>query len=33
VSVAWLIAAVLLFGLTGVAIFDIRRVRRKPDRS
>jgi hypothetical protein len=33
VSVAWLIAAVLLFGLIGVAIFDIRRVRRKPDRS
>jgi hypothetical protein len=33
VSVAWLIAAVLLFGLIGVAIFDIRRVRRKPDRT
>jgi hypothetical protein len=30
VSVAWLIAAVLLFGLVGVAIFDIRRMRRKP---
>src|SRR5262249_15050597 len=33
VSVAWLIAAVLLLGLIGVAIFDIRRVRREPDRS
>jgi hypothetical protein len=33
VSVAWLIAAVLLFGLAGVAIFDTRRVRRKPGRS
>ena len=33
VSVAWLIAAVLLFGLAGVAIFDIRRVRRKVGRS
>ena len=33
VSVAWLIAAVLLFGLAGVAIFDIRRVRREPGRS
>jgi hypothetical protein len=29
VSVAWLIAAVLLAGLAGVAIADIRRVRRK----
>jgi len=29
VSVAWLIAAVLLVGLVGAAIFDIRRVRRK----
>src|SRR6266536_3466860 len=27
VSVAWLIAAVLLFGLAGVAIFDVRRGR------
>jgi hypothetical protein len=33
VSVAWLIAAVLLLCLAGVAIFDIRRVRRKPGRS
>jgi hypothetical protein len=33
VSVAWLIAAVLLLGLAGVAIFDIRRVRREPGRS
>ena len=33
VSVAWLIAAVLLVVLAGVAIFDIRRVRRKPSRS
>ncbi len=33
VSVAWLIAAVLLVGLAGVAIFDIRRVRREPGRS
>jgi hypothetical protein len=33
VSVAWLIAAVLLLGLAGVAIVDIRRVRRKPGRS
>jgi hypothetical protein len=33
VSVAWLIAAVLLLGLVGVAIFDIRRVRREPGRS
>jgi hypothetical protein len=33
VSVAWLIAAVLLFGLAGTAIFDIRRVRREPGRS
>jgi hypothetical protein len=29
VSVAWLIAAALLVGLVGAAIFDIRRVRRK----
>jgi hypothetical protein len=33
VSVAWLIAAVLLVGLVGAAIFDIRQVRRKPGRS
>ena len=33
VSVAWLIAAVLLIGLAGVAIFDLRRARRQPDRS
>jgi len=33
VSVAWLIAAVLLSGLAGVAIVDIRRVRLKPGRS
>ena len=32
-SMAWLIAAVLLFGLAGVAIFDIRRGRREPGRS
>jgi len=32
-SMAWLIAAVLLFGLAGAAIFDIRRVRREPGRS
>jgi hypothetical protein len=32
VSMAWLIAAVLLVGLAGVAIFDMRRVRRKPGR-
>jgi hypothetical protein len=32
VSVAWLIAALLLFGLAGVAIFDIRRARREPGR-
>jgi hypothetical protein len=31
--VAWPIAAVLLFGLAGVAIFDIRRLRREPGRS
>ena len=33
VSVAWLIAAVLLVGLVGAAIFDVRQVRRKPGRS
>jgi hypothetical protein len=33
VSVAWLIAAVLLFGLAGVALFDVRLVRREPRRS
>jgi hypothetical protein len=33
VSVAWLIAAVLLLGLAGVAIFDVRRARREPGRS
>jgi hypothetical protein len=33
VSVAWLIAAALLLGLVGVAIVDMRRVRRKPGRS
>jgi hypothetical protein len=33
VSVAWLIAAVLLFGLVGAAIFDIRQIGRKPGRS
>jgi uncharacterized protein HemX len=33
VSVAWLIAAVLLAGLVGAAIVDIRQVRRKPGRS
>jgi hypothetical protein len=33
VSVAWLIAALLLFGLIGVAIFDIRRVPHESDRS
>jgi len=32
-SMAWLIAAVLLVGLAGAAIFDIRRVRREPGRS
>jgi uncharacterized protein HemX len=32
VSVAWLIAAVLLAGLAGVAVFDMRRVRRGPGR-
>jgi len=32
-SVAWLIAAVLLLGLVGVAIVDMRGVRRKPGRS
>ena len=31
-SVAWLIAAVLLIGLAGVAVFDRRRVRRQPAR-
>jgi hypothetical protein len=31
--VAWLIAAVLLVGLAGVAIFDMRRVRHEPGRS
>jgi hypothetical protein len=30
---AWLIAAVLLCGLAGVAAFDIRRARREPGRS
>jgi hypothetical protein len=29
VSAAWLIAAALLVGLIGAAIFDIRQVRRK----
>jgi hypothetical protein len=33
VSVAWLIAAVLLLCLAGAAIFDIRRMWRKPGRS
>jgi hypothetical protein len=33
VSVAWLIAAVLLAALAGVAVLDIRRVRRQPGRS
>jgi hypothetical protein len=33
VSMAWLIAAVLLCGLAGVAAFDIRRARREPGRS
>ena len=33
VSVAWLIAAVLLLGLIGMAIFDKRRVSRAPGRS
>jgi hypothetical protein len=33
VSVAWLIAAVLLLGLVGAAIVDIRQLRRKPGRS
>jgi hypothetical protein len=33
VSVAWLIAAVLLVGLAGAAIVDIRQVRRKPSRT
>jgi hypothetical protein len=33
VSLAWLIAAVLLLGLAGVAIFDVRRARREPGRS
>jgi hypothetical protein len=33
VSVAWLIAAVLLVGLAGLAIFDIRHGRPKPGRS
>jgi hypothetical protein len=33
VSVAWLIAAVLLSGLVSAAIFDIRRIRREPGRS
>jgi hypothetical protein len=33
VSVAWLIAAVLLAGLVGAAIFDIRQAWRKPGRS
>jgi hypothetical protein len=32
VSLAWLIAAVLLLGLAGVAIFDFRRARREPGR-
>jgi hypothetical protein len=31
-SVAWLIAAALLIGLAGVAVFDMRRVRRQPGR-
>jgi hypothetical protein len=33
VSVAWLIAAVLLLGLIGVAVVDMRRLRRQPGRS
>ncbi len=33
VSVAWLVAAVLLLCLAGGAIVDIRRMRRKPGRS
>jgi hypothetical protein len=33
VSVAWLIAAGLLVGLLGVAVFDMRRLRSKPGRS
>jgi len=33
VSVAWLIAAVLLLGLIGVAILDMRRLGRQPGRS
>jgi hypothetical protein len=33
VSAAWLIAAVLLLGLIGVAILDMRRLRRQPGRS
>jgi hypothetical protein len=33
VSIAWLIAAVLLLGLAGAAIFDIRPARRTPGRS
>jgi hypothetical protein len=32
VSVAWLIAAALLLGLAGLAIFDRRQVRRRPSR-
>jgi hypothetical protein len=32
-SVAWLIAAVLLIGLAGVAVFDLRRERRQPGRT
>ena len=32
-SVAWLIAAVLLIGLAGVAVFDMRRGRRQPGRT
>ncbi|HEX5300037.1 MAG TPA: hypothetical protein VFW50_23875 [Streptosporangiaceae bacterium] len=32
-SVAWLIAAVLLIGLAGVAVFDMRRERRQPRRT
>ena len=33
VSMAWLIAAVLLLGLAGAAIVDVRQVRRRPSRS
>jgi hypothetical protein len=33
VSMAWLIGAVLLLGLIGVAILDMRRLRRQPGRS